>query len=430
MAAQETGNATVNKQTEVIVQPSCEDEYDPALLPVDVALARIAEAITPISDIEWVPVRGALSRILAEDVISPVDVPNHTNSAMDGYALAASDLLAADLKVIGTAWAGSAYAGPVGSGECVRIMTGAVIPDRCDTVVMQEQAERIDDRIRLAAGQKPGQHVRRAGEDLAAGEVALVRGRCLLPSDLGMVASLGIGELAVLRKPRIAFFSNGDELRSIGETLALGDVYDSNRYTLHGMLTRLGVEFIDLGVIPDDRDRIRETFLRAAAIADVVITSAGASVGDADYVKEVLDEIGEVKFWKLAMKPGRPLSFGKIDHAHFFGLPGNPVSVMVTFYQFVLPALRQLMGEENWVPLRLPARTLNQLKKRPGRTEYQRGYLVQNESGDLTVHSTGDQGSGILSSMSQANCFIVLDIDSDGTQVGDMVTVEPFAGLV
>ena len=430
MAAQETGNATVNKQTEVIVQPSCEDEYDPALLPVDVALARIAEAITPISDIEWVPVRGALSRILAEDVISPVDVPNHTNSAMDGYALAASDLLAADLKVIGTAWAGSAYAGPVGSGECVRIMTGAVIPDRCDTVVMQEQAERIDDRIRLAAGQKPGQHVRRAGEDLAAGEIALVRGRCLLPSDLGMVASLGIGELAVLRKPRIAFFSNGDELRSIGETLALGDVYDSNRYTLHGMLTRLGVEFIDLGVIPDDRDRIRETFLRAAAIADVVITSAGASVGDADYVKEVLDEIGEVNFWKLAMKPGRPLSFGKIDHAHFFGLPGNPVSVMVTFYQFVLPALRQLMGEENWVPLRLPARTLNQLKKRPGRTEYQRGYLVQNESGDLTVHSTGDQGSGILSSMSQANCFIVLDIDSDGVQVGDMVTVEPFAGLV
>ena len=430
MAAQETGNATVNKQTEVIVQPSCEDEYDPALLPVDVALARIAEAITPISDIEWVPVRGALSRILAEDVISPVDVPNHTNSAMDGYALAASDLLAADLKVIGTAWAGSAYAGPVGSGECVRIMTGAVIPDRCDTVVMQEQAERIDDRIRLAAGQKPGQHVRRAGEDLAAGEIALVRGRCLLPSDLGMVASLGIGELAVLRKPRIAFFSNGDELRSIGETLALGDVYDSNRYTLHGMLTRLGVEFIDLGVIPDDRDRIRETFLRAAAIADVVITSAGASVGDADYVKEVLDEIGEVKFWKLAMKPGRPLSFGKIDHAHFFGLPGNPVSVMVTFYQFVLPALRQLMGEENWAPLRLPARTLNRLKKRPGRTEYQRGYLVQDEGGDLTVHSTGDQGSGILSSMSQANCFIVLDIDSDGAQVGDMVTVEPFAGLV
>jgi len=430
VAAQETGNATVNKQTEVIVQPSCEDEYDPALLPVDVALARIAEAITPISDIEWVPVRGALSRILAEDVISPVDVPNHTNSAMDGYALAASDLLAADLKVIGTAWAGSAYAGPVGSGECVRIMTGAVIPDRCDTVVMQEQAERIDDRIRLAAGQKPGQHVRRAGEDLAAGEIALVRGRCLLPSDLGMVASLGIGELAVLRKPRIAFFSNGDELRSIGETLALGDVYDSNRYTLHGMLTRLGVEFIDLGVIPDDRDRIRETFLRAAAIADVVITSAGASVGDADYVKEVLDEIGEVNFWKLAMKPGRPLSFGKIDHAHFFGLPGNPVSVMVTFYQFVLPALRQLMGEENWAPLRLPARTLNRLKKRPGRTEYQRGYLVQDEGGDLTVHSTGDQGSGILSSMSQANCFIVLDIDSDGAQVGDMVTVEPFAGLV
>jgi len=429
VAAQETGNATVNKQTEVIVQPSCEDEYDSALLPVDIALARIAEAIKPIGDIEWVPVRGALSRILAEDVISPVDVPNHTNSAMDGYALAASDLLAADLKVIGTAWAGSAYAGPVGSGECVRIMTGAVIPDRCDTVVMQEQAERIDDRIRLAAGQKPGQHVRRAGEDLAAGEVALVRGRCLLPSDLGMVASLGIGELAVLRKPRIAFFSNGDELRSIGETLALGDVYDSNRYTLHGMLTRLGVEFIDLGVIPDDRDRIRETFLRAAAIADVVITSAGASVGDADYVKEVLDEIGEVNFWKLAMKPGRPLSFGKIDHAHFFGLPGNPVSAMVTFYQFVLPAIRKICGETPREPLLIQVRCAEELKKAPGRMEFQRGILHTNSEGEMVVSTTGLQGSHVMHSMSRANCFIHLPAECAGVAAGKRVDVQPFQDL-
>lgn len=410
--------------------PSCDDEYDPGLLSVETALARIAESIVPIQDIEVVALREALDRVLGADVHSPVNVPNHMNSAMDGYALRFEDLDRARLTVVGTAWAGKAFAGTIGSGECVRIMTGAVMPEGADSVVMQEHVERQGDEIRVAPGQREGQHVRKAGEDLSVGDRALQAGRRLLASDIGMVASLGIGELLVKRRPRVAFFSNGDELRSIGQTLALGDVYDSNRYTLHGMLSRAGMVFNDLGVVRDDREKIKDTFLRAASIADVVITSAGASVGDADFVKDVLDEIGEVNFWKIAMKPGRPLSFGKIGNSLFFGLPGNPVSVMVTFYQFVLPALKRLSGETAWMPLRLRARTMDRLKKKPGRTEFQRAMLSQDENGDLVVSTTGDQGSGILSSMSQANCFVILPIDSAGAQIGDQVIVEPFAGLV
>ena len=411
-------------------QPSCDDEYDPALLPVDGALKRIAETVSPISDVEVVALRQALDRILAADVHSPIEVPNHTNSAMDGYALRFADLDKTSLQMIGTAWAGRAFNGSVGPAESVRIMTGAVLPDGADTVVMQEHVERDGDLIRVAGSQREGQHVRHAGEDLARGGTALRAGRRLLAADIGMVASLGVGELPVLRQPQVAFFSNGDELRSIGQPLALGEVYDSNRYTLHGMLTRAGVTFNDLGVVPDDREQIQSTFLRAASMADVVITSAGASVGDADYVKEVLDEIGEVNFWKIAMKPGRPLSFGRIGDSLFFGLPGNPVSVMVTFYQFVLPALKHLSGEIAWQPLRLRARTTDRLKKRPGRTEFQRGVLSQDESGALIVSTTGEQGSGILSSMSQANCFVILPLESAGAQPGDSVIVEPFAGLV
>jgi len=411
-------------------QPSCDDEYDPALLSVDTALSRIAQAVTPISDLEVVALREALDRVLGADIQSPLAVPNHTNSAMDGYALRFADLNGPPLRVVGTAWAGKAFAGAVNAGECVRIMTGAVMPEGADTVVMQEHVEQQNGGIRTADGQKQGQHVRYAGEDLAEGATALFSGRRLLAADIGMVASLGVGELPVLRRPRVAFFSNGDELRSIGQPLELGDVYDSNRYTLYGMLSRAGTTFNDLGVVPDDRDQIKNTFLRAAEFADVVITSAGASVGDADYVKEVLDEIGEVNFWKIAMKPGRPLSFGKIGDSLFFGLPGNPVSVMVTFYQFVLPALRRLAGEASWHSLRLQARTLDRLKKRPGRTEFQRGVLSQDESGALVVSTTGEQGSGILSSMSQANCFVILPIDSAGRQPGDLVEVEPFSGLV
>ncbi len=410
--------------------PSCDDEYDPSLIPVEIALEKIAAAVDPIAHTEVVALREGLDRVLGADIRSPENVPNHTNSAMDGYAVRVADLENETLKVIGTSWAGKAFDGTISANQAVRIMTGAVIPEGADSIVIQEHVEREGDLIRVAPGQRQGQHVRKAGEDLAAGDVALTAGRRLLASDLGLIASLGIGEVPVTRRPRVAFFSNGDELRSIGQPLAVGDVYDSNRYTLHGMLTRSGMAFNDLGVVPDDRDRIKETFLRAADIADVVITSAGASVGDADFVKDVLDEIGEVNFWKIAMKPGRPLSFGKVGNSLFFGLPGNPVSVMVTFYQFVLPALRRLSGELAWAPLRLMARTQDRLKKMPGRTEFQRAALFQDENGELVVSTTGDQGSGILSSMTQANCFVILPIDSSGAQPGEQVLVEPFAGLV
>jgi molybdopterin molybdotransferase len=418
------------KRADAQAQSSCEDDFEPALLSVEVALERIAELVEPLSDIEKVPVREALGRILAEDLISPVDVPNHTNAAMDGYAICATDLSRPKLTVVGTAWAGRAFEGALEPGQCVRIMTGSVMPDGSDTVIMQERVERDGDTIRIVPGEKPGQHVRQAGEDLSAGSIALLGGQRLFPAELGITASLGIGQLFVLRKPRVAFFSNGDELRSISEPLALGEVYDSNRYTLHGMLTRAGVELIDLGVVPDDRARLQDTFEHAATMADLVITSAGASVGDADYVHEILNRIGEVGFWKIAMKPGRPLSVGKIGGTLFFGLPGNPVSVMVTFYQFVLPALRKLSGEQAISSFRCSAQVTNRLTKKPGRTEFQRGHLSLNDRGELIVKHSGEQGSGILSSMSRANCFVILPADSDGANIGDTVTVEPFAGLI
>ncbi len=417
--------------TEVVTAPNCDDEFDPTLLSVDDAIAEITRTIAPLAATEQLPLRTALGRILASDLYAPADVPNHTNSAMDGYALRAADLeQGTPLTVVGTAWAGKPHLGAVASGECVRIMTGAVMPEHADTVVMQEQVELLDDHIRVAPGQKAGQHVRHAGEDLAAGALALRAGQRLAPAALGLIASLGIAEVPVFRRPRVAFFSNGDELRSVGQPLNPGEVYDSNRYTLHGLLQRAGMDMVDLGVVPDDRTQIRSAFLSAAHSADALITSAGASVGDADFIKDILDEVGEVSFWKIAMKPGRPLAFGHVGNALFFGLPGNPVSVMVTFYQFVLPALRRLSGETPVLSLRLTAQTTNRIRKRPGRTEFQRGVLTQTPDGDLEVSVTGEQGSGILSSMSEANCFILLPADCDGVAPGQSVLVEPFAGLI
>ncbi|MEA3291168.1 MAG: gephyrin-like molybdotransferase Glp [Pseudomonadota bacterium] len=410
----------------------CCDDYDPNSLSAEAAAQRIRQAARPVPEIEGVAVRAALGRVVARDVASPVDVPNHTNSAMDGYALKGSDLPAdgeAELAVIGTSWAGRPFDGEVNAGECVRIMTGAVMANGTDTVVMQEHVERIGDTLRIGAGQKTGQHVRHAGEDLAAGAIAIQKGRRLTPADLGLAASLGISELPVTRKPRVAFFSNGDELRSVGQPLEIGELYDSNRYTLYGMLSRAEVDMVDLGVVPDDPDALRKVFQDAARCADVVITSAGASVGDADYVNDILKELGEVDFWKIAIKPGRPLAFGKIGDSLFFGLPGNPVSAMVTFYIFVLPVLRYMMGESETQPLQLRARCETRLKKRPGRMEYQRGVLGTKD-GELVVNSTGWQGSGILSSMSLANSFIILPVDSEGVKPGDMVDVQPFAGII
>jgi len=415
-------------------RPSCSDDFDPTTLRAEDAARRIEALVSPVTEYERVAVRSALDRTLAKDVYSTVNVPAHTNSAMDGYALRSADLPAdgsrATLKVIGTAWAGRPYHGSAKGKQCVRIMTGAKMPDGLDTVIMQEQVECVDDTILIGSGHKPGQNVRQAGEDLAVGAVAVSAGTRIDPAELGLFASLGVAEVEVARRLRVAFFSTGDELRSIGEPLAEGEIYDSNRYTLHGMLTRLGVELLDMGVIADQREAIGDAFRRAASMADVIITTGGVSVGEADYVKEILAETGTVDFWKLAIKPGRPLAFGTVRDAFFFGLPGNPVAVMVTFYEFVQPALRRMMGQQGLRPARFRVPCRSRLKKRPGRMEFQRGLLQVADNGSLSVSRTGAQGSGMLSSMSSANCFIILPTDSGSVEPGDMVDVEPFEGLV
>ncbi len=418
---------------EIRTAPSCADDREPGVLSVADARARLLQRIAPVTGHERLALREALGRVLARDVVSPIDVPGHTNSAMDGFALRHADLAADDfteLRVVGTALAGQPWDGRLAAGECVRIMTGAPLPAGADTVVMQERVRDHGATIVVGTGQRPGQNVRRAGEDLARGQVALPDGRRLTPADLGLLASLGQAEVSVLRRPRVAFFSTGDELRGLGEPLAPGEVYDSNRYTLYGMLRRAGVALRDLGVIPDDLDALRAAFDDAARHADVVITSGGVSVGEADYTKQVLDELGEVSFWKIAMKPGRPLTFGRLGAAWFFGLPGNPVAVMVTFYQFVLPALHQLAGERDWRPLVVPATLTEPLRKKPGRAEFVRGVLETGPDGRLTVRSTGAQGSGILRSMSEGNCFLLLDAEQGDLAPGARVAVQPFAALL
>ncbi|MGH8120260.1 MAG: molybdopterin molybdotransferase MoeA [Gammaproteobacteria bacterium] len=421
-------------QPEKLTTPaSCQDDHDPSSLPPAVALHRIIAAITPLADTETIAIRQALGRVLAEDIISPINVPPDNNSAMDGYAVVGSDLSAQaerELFLAGTAYAGKPFPDKVEAGQCVRIMTGAVMPAGTDTVVMQEQAGVHGNRVRIGAGTKTGANVRAAGEDIATGEKVLNRGSLLSPAAIGLIASLGSGEVSVTRRVRVAFFSTGDELRSIGETLADGQIYDSNRYTLYGMLMRLGVDILDMGVIEDNRESLHRAFEQAAATADVLITTGGVSVGEADYVKEVLAKTGSINFWKIAIKPGRPLAFGRIRNTWFFGLPGNPVSVMVTFYQFVQPALRHFMGARQTEPVTLQVRCVSRLKKRPGRVEYQRGILEPDANGQAVVRKTGAQGSGILSSMSQANCFIILPIDSGDVEPDTLVEVQPFIGLV
>jgi molybdopterin molybdotransferase len=419
--------------TELKLQPSCADDYDPDSLSVAKALQRIDQVAVPLTGFEKVALHSALNRVLAETIISPIDVPAHTNSAMDGYAVRAADLPAegiGELTVIGTALAGAPFEGVLEPGTAVRIMTGAILPQGADCVVMQERAEREEDKVRIGPGNRAGQNIRQAGEDLATGDPVLEPGRLIMPADLGVLASLGIAEVRVWRRLRVAFFSTGDELCSIGETPQEGQIYDSNRYTLYGMLTRLGVETIDMGVVRDRQEELRAAFQTAAANADAVITSGGVSVGEADFVKDILQSLGAVNFWKIAMKPGRPMAFGKIGDAVFFGLPGNPVSVMVTFYEFVQSALKRMTGqtETALVTVKVPCTT--RLKKRPGRMEFQRGILERLPDGSLVVHGTGDQGSGILSTMSRANCFIVLSEEGGNVEAGRLVDVQPFEGLV
>jgi molybdopterin molybdotransferase len=409
-------------------------DYDPNSMSVDKAREHIRAFLKPVSTVERLHIRAALGRVLAEDVISPVDVPQHDNSAMDGYAVRFADLKhdgKIELKVIGSAFAGQPFGGAVAAGQAVRIMTGAVIPSGADTVIQQEHASAYGEKVSVSPVPKAGSNTRKAGEDLRKGAAALLQGQPVRAAEIGMMASLGIGEVAVYRRLRVAFFSTGDELVSIGQPLGPGQIYDSNRYTLYGMLSRLGCELMDMGVIRDDPALVELAFREAASNADVVITSGGVSVGEADYVKQILDRLGEVLFWKIAMKPGRPLAYGRIGNAHFFGLPGNPVAVMVTFYQFVRDALLYLQGQTRVAPLPLlKVVCTSPIKKTPGRTEFQRGILSQTDDGQWTVRTTGDQGSGILSSMSQANCFIVLPTEAGSISPGATVEVQLLEGLI
>jgi len=401
--------------------------YDPDALHVEKAREAMRACVTPLSQSETVPIRSALGRVLAQDIVPQINVPSHDNSAMDGYAVRFADL-GSPLKEIGTALAGKPFTGSVGAGECVRIMTGAVMPAGADTVVIQEVVKRDGDRIVVPPGQRRAQNVRYAGEDLKVGVPVLAHGKYLRPAELGLIASLGIGEVRVKRRLRVAMFATGDELASIGQELKDGEVYDSNRYTLHAMLERLGVEITDLGVVRDDPALLEKAF-REAALADAIITTGGVSVGEADFVRQLMAKLGEVLFWKIAMRPGRPMAFGRIGDAWLFGLPGNPVAVMVTCYQFVRDALLHLSGrtDDYAIPL-LRAAAAENMRKVPGRTEYQRGVLFRDD-GQWKARTTGQQGSGVLRSMAQANCFIVLEHERGAVSAGEPVSVQLFEGL-
>ena len=421
--------------------------YDPRALPVATAQAFIAALVPVVAQAEALPVRDALGRVLAADLISPIDVPAHHNAAMDGYALRGSELLADQptrLQVIGGALAGRAFDAAVPPGRAVRITTGAVVPEGLDTVVPQEfTVPDAEGWVQIPAGAvRRGDHYRRAGEDLARGAPALRAGRLLRPADLGLIASLGVPAVTVRRRLRVAFFSTGDELRSLGEPLDAGCVYDSNRYTVWGMLQRLEVDAIDLGVVRDDPAALREAFMQAAACADAVITSGGVSVGEADHTKRIMAELGEVLFWRIAMRPGRPMAIGRIGApagaagsserppAILFGLPGNPVAVMVTFYAFVRDALLAMSGARVEPLPMLRAASLQAIRKKPGRTEYQRAIVTRAADGGWQAEITGSQGSGILRSMSVANGLVVLGHAQGNVAAGEAVDVLPFDGLV
>ncbi len=412
--------------------------YDPQALPADTALQFLSALVAPVTETQTVELRQALGTVLAQDIISPISVPAHDNSAMDGYAFAGAQLRSdapLQLEVVGTAMAGKAWTGTVGTGQCLKIMTGAVMPAELDTVVPQELTVRDSDRITIAAGVlQLGDNRRFKGEDLREGEAALAAGTRIGPAALGLIASLGLAQVNIRRKVRVAFFSTGDEVLSLGDAPREGAVYDSNRYTLLGLLTRMGVEVIDMGVVRDDPVALEAAFAAASSQADAVITSGGVSVGEADHTKAIMRKLAGgdagVVFWKIAMRPGRPMAVGRLGKAVLFGLPGNPVAVMVTFLAFVRPALLQMMGCAAEPPVLLKAHSAEAIRKKPGRTEYQRGIVSRNGDGTLVVITTGQQGSGVLSSMAQANGLIVLHHSQGDVRPGDAVDVMMFDGVI
>jgi molybdopterin molybdotransferase len=410
----------------------CSLESKP-LLTIDEALDSIKAAVHPVSGTEKAVLNDALGRVLAESVDSPINIPHDRNAAMDGYAFASRDRAAGQaftLSLVGTSWAGRPFQGALQPGECVRIFTGAVVPTEADSVVMQEQVQVLGQTIHFPADTRALQNIREIGEDVRQDACLIAQPKKLTAVDLGLLASAGVGEVTVKRRLKIAYFSTGDELTALGRPLEPGKIYDSNRVMLGGLLADPCYCVADLGVIPDNKQLLEHSFVEAAKNYDVIITTGGASVGEADYVKEILQSCGEVNFWKIAIKPGKPLAFGKIGECHFFGLPGNPVAVVVTFQQVVAPALCQITGAPFANPLRFSATCTTALKKSPGRQEYQRGILSQDRDGQFFVASAGRQGSNILSSMSQSDCYIVLPEQCKGVQAGDRVTVEPFSLLI
>ncbi len=399
----------------------------PGLLLFEQAMEDMLALITPVSESEEVAIEEALNRVLAQDIVSPVNVPPHNNSAMDGYAFALSSLdNSTRLTLVGRSMAGAPFSGVCQQGQCIRIMTGAKMPAGCDTVEMQENCQVDGDNIHFLEKRKLGDNVRKAGEDIQKDHLVLSKGQRLSAVDLGLLASLGVATVRVIRKLKVALISTGDELKKPGQTLTEGDIFESNSYFLRGLLTKLNIEVIDFGIIEDDRNAIEKAFKEADVLADAIISSGGVSVGDADYTKEVLDELGNISFWKIAMKPGKPFAFGQLPHSVFFGLPGNPVSALVTAHQLALPALIKMQNTQPYKRIKIKVKTATDLKKSPGRLDFQRGILSVNEHGETVVSSTGSQGSGILSSVGSANCYIVLPSCQGKVKAGDMVTVELF----
>jgi len=403
-------------------------EFNAGLIPLESAMEQMLSRIVPVTETQTVPLLQANGRITAHPVTSPIDVPGFDNSAMDGYAVRISDIAAGGaLPVAGKAFAGQPFTGEWPAGTCVRIMTGAPVPAGAEAVVMQEEAEVTESGVCINAAVTNGQNIRLRGEDIRQGGSVLPAGKKLSAAELPLIASLGIPEVEVVRKVRAAVFSTGDELQLPGQPLSEGQIYDTNRLAVHLMLEQLGCEVIDLGIIKDEPEALRAAFIEADSQADVVISSGGVSVGEADYTKQLLEELGEVGFWKLAIKPGKPFAFGRLQNSWFCGLPGNPVSAALTFYQLVQPLLAKLSGQQgNALPPRSRARTVGKLKKAPGRLDFQRGIVRTGEDGQLEVLSTGHQGSHIFSSFSQANCFIVLERERGNVEAGDWVEIEPF----
>ncbi len=412
--------------------------YDPKALSAQAVNDFLNRLVTPVAETESLPIFQALGRVLAQDIVSPISVPPHDNSAMDGFAFAGADLSTdrpTRLRIVGTAFAGEPWPGLPAAGDCVKIMTGAIMPPGLDTVVPVEFVEVNGDTVTVPPGVvRTGDNRRLLGEDLMEDHPALRQGTTLGPAALGLVASLGLPEVSVFRRLKVAYFSTGDEILSLGEPPRVGAVYDSNRYTVFGLLSRLGVEVLDMGVIKDEPSALETAFRQAAAAADAIITSGGVSMGEADHTKAMMRQLGDVAFWRIAMRPGRPMAVGRIASGErssvLFGLPGNPVAVMVTFLAFVRPALLRMMGAQTPAQPWLKAQCGEALRKKPGRTEYQRGIVTTAEDGSLWVRTTGNQGSGVLRSMVEANGLIVLHHGQGNVAVGDQVDVMMFDGAV